>query len=133
VGPDPDRALARAGGADVIVCLSQQHELEHRFPLYLDWLRANAGQRALWWPVPDLHAPPLDDARRWVDELVDRLARDEGLIIHCGGGIGRAPTLAVCLLIALGSTAPAAVAHVAAHRPMAGPESGAQSELVARF
>ncbi len=133
VGPDPEAALVRAGGADVIVCLSQAHEIEARFPHYTEWLRANHGGRALWWPVHDLHAPPLDDARRWVGELVDRLDQGQGIIVHCGGGIGRAPTLAVCVLIALGSTAAAAVDHVAAHRPMAGPESGAQAELVAAF
>ena len=133
VGPDPEAALARADDADVIVCLSQPHEIDVRFPDYTAWLRANQGGRALWWPVPDLHAPPIDDARLWVDELVARLGRGEGLIIHCGGGIGRAPTLAVCVLIALGATAADAVAHVAAHRPMAGPESGAQAELVAAF
>lgn len=133
VGPDPEAALVRAGGADVIVCLSQTHEIEARFPDYTEWLRVNHGGRALWWPVHDLHAPPLDDARRWVGELVERLDQGQGIIIHCGGGIGRAPTLAVCVLIALGSTAAEAVAHVAAHRPMAGPESGAQAELVAAF
>ena len=133
VGPDPEAALIRAEEADAIVCLSQRHELDQRFPGYVEWLGHNAGDRALWWPVPDLHAPPVDDARRWVDQLIERLAANQGLIIHCGGGIGRAPTLAVCLLITLGSTAETAVAHVAAHRPMAGPESGAQAELVAQF
>lgn len=133
VGPDPEEALARADDATTIVCLNHRYEIEGRYPGYVAWLEANAGGRGLWWPVHDLHAPPMDDMRRWVDELVARLERDEGVVIHCGAGMGRAPTLAVCVLIALGSNAADAVAHVAAHRPMAGPESGAQEELVAEF
>lgn len=133
VGPDPDAALARADDADVIVCLSQRHEFEHRYPDYLEWLQANAGTRARWWPVPDLHVPPVDDARRWVADLVDRLALGHGIVIHCGAGMGRAPTLAVCTLIALGVGAEEAVAHIAHHRPMAGPETGAQEAFVANF
>ncbi len=133
VGPDPDDALYRAHDAHAIVCLNQRHEIEGRYPDYVAWLEANAGTRALWWPVPDLHAPPLEQMIVWVDELVDRLARDESVIIHCGAGMGRAPTLAVCVLVALGQPFHEAVAHVAEHRPLAGPESGAQADLVASF
>lgn len=133
VGPDPEDALYRAHDAHVIVCLNQRHEIEGRYPGYVAWLEANADTRALWWPVPDLHAPPLAQMITWVDELVDRLAREESVVIHCGAGMGRAPTLAVCVLVALGQPAHEAVAHVAEHRPLAGPESGAQADLVAAF
>ena len=52
------------------------------------------------------------------------------MLVHCGAGIGRAGTLAVCLLMEHGVAADDALALVARHRPMAGPEVGAQRELV---
>ncbi|MDY7102483.1 MAG: hypothetical protein S0880_14980 [Actinomycetota bacterium] len=129
VGPDPDAALAEVG-ADVVVCLSQRHELEDRYPGYVPWLREHASGRALWWPVPDLSAPPLDDITPLFDELLGHLDGGRGLIVHCGAGIGRAGTVATCLLLHLGSGLDDALGAVARHRPMAGPESGAQTELV---
>jgi len=115
IGPDPEAALRRIG-ATAIVCLTEPAELIDRYPAYVDWLRANQPARALWWPVPDLHVPDLDDA-------ID-------LLVHCGAGIGRAGTIAAALLITFGFSQAAAVAHVAAHRPMAGPEAGAQTDLL---
>jgi len=61
IGPDPEAALRRIG-ATAIVCLTEPAELIDRYPAYVDWLRANQPARALWWPVPDLHVPDLDDA-----------------------------------------------------------------------
>lgn len=130
VGPDPDAALARVG-ADTLVCLNEREELESEFPDYVEWLERNRRRRAIWFPIPDLHAPPLADALELVDELDQRLRTGEGLILHCAGGIGRAPTMAICILIARGWSSADASAHVAEHRPMAGPEAGAQRELVA--
>jgi protein-tyrosine phosphatase len=52
------------------------------------------------------------------------------VVAHCAAGLGRAGTLATALLMQAGRARPAALAHVAACRPMAGPEAGAQSELL---
>lgn len=133
VGPDPLAAMARAEGASTIVSFNEPQDLEHDYPDYLAWLEANNGGTALWWPVPDLHAPSLADARSWVATMLGRLDGGEGLILHCAGGLGRAPTMATCVLIGMGMDADEAGAHVAAHRPMAGPEAGAQHELIAAF
>ena len=52
-------------------------------------------------------------------------------VLICGAaGIGRAGTTAVGVLMILGISAEEAVAHVRAHRPMAGPEAGAQNDLI---
>ena len=67
----------------------------------------------------------------FVADLTRRLDEDEVLLVHCGAGIGRAGTVAVCVLMALGVPAADAQATVAANRPMAGPEVGAQRELIA--
>jgi protein-tyrosine phosphatase len=50
--------------------------------------------------------------------------------MHCGAGIGRAGTVATGLLISCGVPLPDALHHVGACRPMAGPEAGAQTELL---
>ena len=132
VGPDPEAALVRAE-AHTIVSFNERHELERDYPDYVAWLDEHRGGRALWYPVPDLSAPLLADATRWVDELVGRLEAGEGLILHCAGGIGRAPTMGTCILVRLGMDADDALSLVAACRPMAGPEAGSQRALVDAF
>ena len=129
VGPDPEAALARVG-ATTIVCLSEAHELADRYPTYVAWLEANQPGQALWHPIPDLHAPNADVAAVLVDELRRRLSDGDTLLVHCGAGIGRAGTVAAALLITLGVPLEDAVARVRAHRPMAGPEAGAQTDLL---
>ncbi len=130
VGADPEAALARIGGRPTMVCLNQRHELEDRYPAYVAWLQEHDGGRAVWFPIPDLHAPTLVEIRPFLDVAVGRLDGGEHLLVHCGAGIGRAGTIAVCILMLHGLTADDALALVASHRPMAGPEVGAQRQLV---
>jgi protein-tyrosine phosphatase len=126
IAPDPARLLAQTG-AGALVCLVEEHELADRYPAYVHWLRTDP--RARWWPVPDLHAPDVATARTYVAAL--RELASGGVVVHCGAGIGRAGTMAAALLIDLGLTADEAVERVGAYRPMAGPEAGAQRELLA--
>lgn len=128
IGPDPAAAMSRCG-ATTVVCLVEAHELADRYPDYLEWISTAADDR-IWFPIHDLHAPALEQALPFLDELERRVRADEHLLVHCAAGIGRAGTIATCLLIRLGMDAPTALAHVAAHRPMAGPEAGAQRALV---
>lgn len=129
IGPDPEVALAKTG-ATTVVCLSQAPELADRYPEYMRWLAEHAPERAMWFPVPDLHAPEVDIARSIVRQLRDRVDAGEVLLVHCGAGIGRAGTMAAALLMSFGTGVDDAVATVAAHRPMAGPEAGAQRDLL---
>jgi protein-tyrosine phosphatase len=129
IGPDPEAALHRVG-ADGAVCLSQASELADRYPAYVSWLRANQPGRAVWCPIPDLHAPDLAQAIDLLDDLRARLGSGQSLLMHCGAGIGRTGTVAAGLLITMGVPLSEAVARVGAHRPMAGPEVGAQTELL---
>jgi hypothetical protein len=117
---------------DAIVCLVEPHEIAGHHPDYLAWLRSDGG-RAVWFPVPDLHAPTLDIMQNLVGEVVARLRSGERVLLHCAAGYGRSGTTAVCALIELGSGADEALATVASARPGAGPEVGAQRELVSAF
>ncbi|HQZ32860.1 MAG TPA: hypothetical protein PK020_00475 [Ilumatobacteraceae bacterium] len=129
IGPDHAAAMAQCG-ATTAVCLVEAHELEDRYPAYLAWLRAHDGGTAVWFPIHDLHAPGLAGTEPFIAELVRRLDNGEHLLMHCAAGIGRAGTMAVCVLMELGMSLPDALTHIALHRPMAGPEVGAQRDLV---
>lgn len=130
VGPDPEAALARVG-ASGIICLCQPHELAERYPDYVTWLEGASGQRARWFPIPDLGVRPIDDHRALVDETIERLEAGAGLIAHCAAGIGRSGTFATAILLALGVDPEQASTIVAHHRPTAGPEVGSQADLIA--
>lgn len=127
IAPDVDEAVSRVG-ADVVLCLNERHELEDRYPDYVRWLRSDG--RAWWVPIPDLHAPPLVRAVALVEELLEHLEHGRTVLAHCGAGIGRAGTVAAAVLVARGATVQEAVEVVAASRPLAGPEAGAQRDLL---
>lgn len=129
VGPDVEAALASVGAA-AVVCLCEEYEIADRYPGYVNWLRRHRHGRALWWPVPDLHAPALAPARDLLSALDSRLAGGEVILMHCGAGMGRAGTMAAGLLITRGARVEEAVAAVAKARPGAGPEVGSQTDLL---
>lgn len=130
VAPDPERALAHVG-ATTVVCLNERAELLDRYPAYVEWLDRNQPGRAVWQPIADLNAPDVDTAGMLLAELRRRVARGDVLLVHCGAGIGRAGTIAAGLLVTMGTPLATALATVAAHRTMAGPEAGAQADLLA--
>ncbi|MEL7158300.1 MAG: hypothetical protein AAFN30_17110 [Actinomycetota bacterium] len=129
VGPDPEAALTRVG-ADAVLCLNERHEIEDRYPHYVEWLEAS-DQGRHWFPTPDLGVRATAEFVALVAERAAALATGERLIAHCGAGIGRAGTFAIAVLLAQGHELDAAMADVAHHRPMAGPEAGSQQQLVA--
>jgi protein-tyrosine phosphatase len=129
IGPDPEAALAYVG-ATTVVCLNEEAELSARYPSYVAWLRAQPQERVVWWPIPDLGAPAPSEALELLGTLRSRLDRGERLLLHCGAGIGRAGTMAAAVLVSLGSSPEEAIDHVRIHRLLAGPEAGAQTELL---
>jgi protein-tyrosine phosphatase len=130
VGPDPDEALARTG-TTTVVCLCERSELASRYPDYVAWLHDNRSISALWMPIADLDAPSRQEGKAMVAELHHQLESGQRLLMHCGAGLGRAGTMAIAVLVSLGTDPREAAALVAARRPMAGPQSAEQSEFLA--
>lgn len=128
IAPDVEKVMERLS-IDTVVCLNQQHELTERYPEYVRWL-AQAGETVMWHPVPDLHAPPLDELVHLADEILRRLDLGHGVLVHCGAGIGRAGTVVAAVLMRRGVPLDRAVAAVASARPTAGPEAGAQRDVL---
>ena len=127
VSADPDAVLADLG-AGTIVCLNPESELVRRAPDYIVWLRSNQPHRALWFPIRDVAAESADATMPFVEMVVERLPA--GVVMHCALGQGRAGTMAVVVLLALGVAREEAVATVAAHRADAGPAGPSQWALV---
>jgi protein-tyrosine phosphatase len=132
IGPDPDSLLERVG-ASTIVCLTERHEIDERYPALVSWLDEHESTRALHRPIPDFHAPDIATFTALVDEIVDRLRAGEAIVMHCGGGIGRTGTVAAGVLVAMGTELDDALAQVRTARPMAGPEAGTQAEVLRTY
>jgi protein tyrosine phosphatase (PTP) superfamily phosphohydrolase (DUF442 family) len=68
-------------------------------------------------PTVDDDAPTLEDLNRGV-EFIQRIVKQDGKVyIHCAGGIGRAPTMAVAYLVSEGLSLDEAVGLVRKARP----------------
>lgn len=132
IGPD-HLALVAETAADTVVCLVERHELAVRYDAYVEWLDRERDGRAIWWPIPDLHVPPLVATVTIVGDIAARLRSGDSVLVHCAAGMGRTGTVAACVLIALGQRVEDALWCVSAARPGAGPEVGAQRELVEAF
>ncbi len=81
-------------------------------------------------PTPDKHElsqKSLDQGVAWVRE---KLAGGGKVYIHCHHGVGRAPLLASCVLVADGLTAQSALHLVKSHRWQASPNAEQIEALV---
>lgn len=129
VAPDPDAVLSFTT-ANTIVCLNERDELERRDPSYVEWLRNHQPGQALWFPIRNFRAESAVATLPFLQMIVDRLEADEGVVMHCAMGQGRAGTMAVCLLMMLGATRDDALETVASNRMFAGPGESSQWALV---
>jgi ADP-ribosylglycohydrolase/protein-tyrosine phosphatase len=107
-----DLGALRQAYMGVLVCLLEDHELVSRRMETLPERAVEKGIVFRRFPVPDLGVPTLGQAR----EIV-RMARTLTIVVHCMGGVGRAGTVAACVLVDKGMTADDAIADVRRKRP----------------
>ena len=81
-------------------------------------------------PTPDAHQLSQDDLLRGVAWVREQLASGGKVYMHCNHGVGRAPLLAACFLVAKGATAQEALRLVKAGRWQASPNEEQLEALV---
>jgi predicted protein tyrosine phosphatase len=79
--------------------------------------------------VHDRLAPTVDQLHELLDWIDDEVRPDGVLYMHCEGGLGRTPTVAIALLLQQGYTLPEAHRMVLAARPEISP-TGAQRNWI---
>ena len=132
LGLDLER-LSGHFAVDELVCLLEPHELQL---LGIDDYAERvleAGFHLTRFAIPDGDVPTDAAAlSRCLEAVAARIARGKTIVVHCRGGLGRAGTVAACLLILDGHDSQDAIAHVRAARPGA-IENRKQENFVARF
>jgi protein tyrosine phosphatase (PTP) superfamily phosphohydrolase (DUF442 family) len=91
-----------------------------------------APPRYLYLPTVDDHAPTLEQLRAGAAFMAEEIGRGGGVYVHCGSGIGRAPTMAAAYLVGTGLTPDQAWARIRTVRPFIRPKP-AQVAQVERF
>lgn len=115
-----DLAGLREWGASVVVTLNQTGELSALGVPDLGSRVQAAGMRWLHLPIGDMAAPdrPWEEGWQAVGPQVhQRLRAGERVVFHCGGGQGRAGTIAALTLIERGLAPEAAIREVRSARP----------------
>ena len=75
------------------------------------------GIDALHLPVPDFHAPTLEQLIAFVVRVNRALAQGESVGVHCTAGLGRTGTVVAAYFVSEGLTAQAAIAKIRRLRP----------------
>lgn len=126
IGGVPSRrrwAALRSAGVRAVVALTG----EFAPPL---WLRGASG--LLWLPIKNCEAPSDRQLAVAAAFLNDASTHGMSVLIYCGAGSGRAPTLWVGWRIVRGEAASVALARIRAARPAASP-TPCQSDALERW
>lgn len=115
---------------DRVVNLAPLEEIKIKSPDYAEAITTNHLQwKQEMFPVPDFGVPEdREGFLKLAQSIGDRLSEGERVLIHCGAGVGRTGTFAICVLLALGRSPDNASSTV----KLAGssPESAEQRELI---
>ncbi|CAE8681175.1 unnamed protein product [Polarella glacialis] len=82
-------------GITLVVTLTEET------PLPADWFHGT-GVHNLFVPVENYHPPSLNQADSILDDFARVIQSQSKVMVHCGGGKGRAGTVAACMLLRYG-------------------------------
>ena len=88
-----------------------------------------APPRYLYLPTVDDTAPSLEHLQQGVAFIEQEIAQGGGVYVHCGSGVGRAPTMAAAYLVHTGLTAEQAWARIRKARPFIRPTAAQVAQL----
>ena len=91
-----------------------------------------APERYLYLPTIDDTPPSLEQLHEGADFIAKEIARGGGVYVHCGAGVGRAPTMTAAYLVSTGLTPDEAWARIRAVRPFIRIKPG-QAAQIERF
>ena len=106
----------RRGGLRKLARLGVRHCVNMRVE-FDDAAHGLATEYYCYLPTEDDHAPTMEHLRRGVAFVEQAVSQGAAVYVHCGGGIGRAPTMAAAYLISQGRTLGEAVALIRKTRP----------------
>lgn len=124
----------RSVGVDVVVSLLTQNEVAD-----LDLTQEQAvceamGMEFIEFPIPDRGTPASKSRMlELAKKLAERLKAGKSIAIHCRQGLGRAPLVAICVLILTGVDPAYASQLVASARGCPVPETAEQERWIAEF
>lgn len=106
VGPQYRRnGLRRLAEMGVRYCVNMRIEFD-------DAEHGLAPEHYCYLPTVDDEAPTLEHLRRGVEFVEEAVSAGESVYIHCGGGVGRAPTMAAAYFISRGYSLEDAIALI---------------------
>ena len=119
-----------------LVCLVEAHELRFMTPAETpgDRQRTVEAHDMVFrhHAIEDFKAPELAATCATIDFIDGALRRGSTVVVHCWAGLGRAGTMAACLLVHRGMTAHGAIQAVRWVRPGA-VQSEIQEQFIAAF
>ncbi len=111
--PEDYRRLADRGVTHVLDLRAEHVDDEAEIrALQMEWVNI---------PIHDRLAPNMDQLHEVLDWIDDEVRPDGVLYMHCEGGLGRTPTVAIALLLQSGYSLPEAHRMVLAARPEIAP------------
>ena len=129
-----DLEIIREASVEHIVCLQQAFELGYVGET-IESRREAVESRGMTFthePIEDFDAPTLAQAFQIVELVRAEMSAGRRVLVHCQAGLGRAGTIAACLLLGEGMSAQDAITTVRSYR-FGAIQSPEQERLIAMY